>query len=185
MTLRIHLEGAGKDVDPDILAELVALRLFMETKFGPERPGDATPSAGFCFDAAGLVAKALTALGKGEWADWEGWYWSDEAIRVAKTMVSARPSDIDDIAQSHGFAVSPCGTIVADITADQFGLAHVVVTDDPGQRWQLRYPNEMYSDQRKAAALLSEWRAQRDVWIGRASDHAGVASPLRIPGTSP
>jgi len=175
MTIRIHLEGAGKDVDPDILAELVALRLFMEPKFGPARPEDTTPSAGFCFDAAGLVAKALTDLGKGEWSDWEGWYWSDESIRVAKTMVSARPSDIDDIAQSHGFALSPCGTIVADITADQFGLAPIVVTDDPGQRWQCRYPNEMYSDQRKAAALFSEWQAERPAWLERAGSVLGSA----------
>jgi hypothetical protein len=185
MTVSIHLEGEGRNVDPDVLTELVALRLFMETKFGPVRPGDTTASAGFCFDAAGLMGKALTDLGKGEWAAWEGWYWSDEAIRIAKEMVSARPSDIDDIAQSHGFAVSPCGTIVADITADQFGLAHVVVTDDPMQRWQLRYPNEMYSDPRKAAALASEWRAQRDAWVGRARGMAETAPLNRIPGLNP
>jgi len=182
MTPTVYLEGAGRDIDPAILMEIVALRLFVQDRFGDVEDGNLTASAGHCFDVAHVVAAALTDRGQGEWTAWEGLYWTDEALVTASEMAKARPlapSDVDLIAQFHGFVLSPDGNFLVDLTADQFGHPEIVVTDNPERRWILRYPNEMYYDPTKGDSWLSDWRSERNEWITRARV---VAEDSRVTG---
>jgi len=169
----IHLEGAGRDIDSDVLNEIVALRLFVQERFGDVEDGNLTASAGHCFDVAHVVAAALTDRGHGEWAAWEGLYWTDEALVTASGMAKTRPlapSDVDLIAQFHGFVLSPDGNFLVDLTADQFGLPGIVVTDNPERRWTFRYPNEVYYEPSKGDAWLADWRSEREEWVARARE---------------
>jgi len=187
MTPTIHLEGAGRDIDPDILTEIVALRLFMKERFGDVEEGNLAASAGYCFDAAHVAAAVLTERGQGEWTAWEGLYWTDEALQAVSEMAKVRPvapSDVDLIAQFHGFVLSPDGNFLVDLTADQFGLPEIVVTDNEERRWQLRYPNELYYEASRGDAWLADWWSERGQWIARAREIAGPSAPA-VPAQTP
>ena len=99
----------------------------------------------------------------------------DEIFSFADGVEAYRAANIE-----YGFAISPCGTVVADITADQFDLADVVVTDDPRQRWELRYPNELYADPDRADSLHSRWLSERGAWIGETAEVTALNRTLSL-----
>jgi hypothetical protein len=85
----------------------------------------------------------LNRLGRGQWQDWEGIWFSDEAVDWVREH-GISPSQLDEIGQMHGFVMSEDGKIVVDVAAGQFGLPSVVVTGDSVGRWYPRYGNALY-----------------------------------------
>jgi hypothetical protein len=163
----VSLDLPAGAVSSRVVREAVAVRLFIQNRFGPLREGDRTPSAGYCFDAAHLLAVALNGLNEGRWVDVEGIWFDDEGLARASEGVS--PSDLDEIGQMHGFAVSEDG-LVADVTADQFGLSPVVFSDNSGSHWLSRYTSEMYGGIERGKAWVVEWVTEAPAWREHAAE---------------
>jgi hypothetical protein len=152
-------------VSDRVIQETVAVRLFLDEKLGSIKEGCRSASAGHCFDAAHLLAAALNDIDEGSWFDVEGIWFDEEGL--AKLQEGVRSSDLDDIGHMHGFVVSGAG-IVADVTADQFGLSCVVLTDNGEHHWYARYANEMYDGVEQGKAWIKEWRCHAQTWRDRA-----------------
>lgn len=142
------------------------VREFMEPRFGVLEEGSTTlsPSEGYCFKAAAVLACALNDhFGEGQWMAGEGVFASDAVLLRLKQGELPSWSDIEDAGCCHGWVVSADGEILVDITADQFGLAPVVVLEahtEEGKPWLPRYFPDLYPSD-GTEKLIRAWYTEK------------------------
>lgn len=130
----------------DIRRIAAEVRAFIKPLF-PKRGADSidlSDSAGYCFCAADLLAHVLNYEAPGHgWISGDGVYISDEVMPMMRSGKLASWSAIEDHTQFHGWVTSTAGPrFIVDITADQFGLAPVLVMSADSveaDNWAPRY----------------------------------------------
>jgi hypothetical protein len=144
------------------------VRAFIEPLFPKRSAGstDLSDSAGYCFCAADLLAHVLNNEAPGHgWISGEGVYISDEVMPMMRSGQLTSWSAIEDHTQFHGWVTSTVGIqIIVDITADQFGLAPVLVMSADAveaDNWAPRYFPTPDPD-RLSEKWIGQWQAERN-----------------------